>query len=125
MAGFKLAAKLGIDDAASPRRLIGIQAQTQTRDEIADLVLSTARTAAEKIGLEATDVTADDFETNGSFNDDAYGRLDETTLEGIKECARLEGILKDPVYTGKAITGLMHMARAEEFKGSEKVVRRR
>ncbi|KXH46122.1 1-aminocyclopropane-1-carboxylate deaminase [Colletotrichum salicis] len=45
------------------------------------------------------------------------GHLDERTAEGIKALARTEGILTDPVYTGKAFTGLLHTAKAGGFDG--------
>ncbi|KAF2101767.1 1-aminocyclopropane-1-carboxylate deaminase [Rhizodiscina lignyota] len=120
VAGFKLAQKTSAD--SSPRRLIEIQAMTQSLEEIGDLLLSIAQTAAEKIGLKLDDITKDDFEAVGSFHAGAYGRLDDQTSEGIKEFARLEGILTDPVYTGKAITGLLHLAREGEFRGSKNVL---
>jgi len=105
------------------RRLIGIQATTVSKTEISDLVIQIANTAADKVGLDAAKIDwSQHFELDDRFNAQAYGRLDEATIAGIKELASLEGILADPVYTGKAITGLIAKARAGEFTSSENVL---
>ena len=40
-----------------------------------------------------------------------YGRLNEATLEAIEITARSEGLLVDPVYSGKAMAGCIRRAR--------------
>ncbi|RSL46404.1 hypothetical protein CEP54_013877 [Fusarium duplospermum] len=114
VAGFKLAQKLGYPN--SKKRLLGFAILNPSEQEVVDLVLTIAKTAASKIGLSPDDITKDDFEIDVSYLGGAYGNLDERTSDGIKELARLEGILTDPVYTGKAFTGLLHTARAGAFK---------
>lgn len=41
-----------------------------------------------------------------------YGELDDTTVEAIRMAARGDGILLDPVYTGKAFAALVSWARS-------------
>ena len=53
-------------------------------------------------------VLMDDFLAPG------YGRLNAATTQAIREAARLEGLLLDPVYTGKAMAGFLHQARATQ-----------
>jgi D-cysteine desulfhydrase len=43
-------------------------------------------------------------------------------IELIRECARLEGELLDPVYTGKALYGLWQEIRKGRFRKGEKVI---
>ncbi len=43
-------------------------------------------------------------------------------VEAVKMLARLEGILLDPVYTGKAMAGLIALARRGVFKAKDKVL---
>ncbi len=43
-------------------------------------------------------------------------------IEAVRLTASLEGVLLDPVYTGKAMAGLIAMARAGRFAPGEKVV---
>ncbi|KAJ4207491.1 hypothetical protein NW767_002742 [Fusarium falciforme] len=98
------------------KRLLGFSILNPSEQEVVDLVLTIAKTAASKIGLSPDDIAKDDFEIDASYLGGAYGNLDERTSDGIKELARLEGILTDPVYTGKALTGLLHTARTGAFK---------
>lgn len=51
-----------------------------------------------------------------------YGILDEATVEALTLAARLEGLLLDPVYTGKVMKGLIARARAGLFLEGETVV---
>lgn len=44
-----------------------------------------------------------------------YGQPNEETREAIELCARLEGVLLDPVYTGKAMAGLIRWVREGRF----------
>jgi D-cysteine desulfhydrase len=42
--------------------------------------------------------------------------------EAVRMLARLEGILMDPVYTGKAMAGLIDLVRQGYFKNEENVL---
>ncbi|KAL6405552.1 putative 1-aminocyclopropane-1-carboxylate deaminase [Ilyonectria robusta] len=117
VAGFKLAQKVG--QQTSVKRLIGFSIFNPSEEETAELVLGIAKATASKIGLSPDEITRGDFEVNISYIGGAYGHLDELTSDGIKELARLEGILTDPVYTGKAFTGMLHTARSGEFSGKK------
>jgi D-cysteine desulfhydrase len=43
-------------------------------------------------------------------------------IEAVKLTAALEGILLDPVYTGKAMAGLIGLVRRGEFRPDENVL---
>jgi D-cysteine desulfhydrase len=43
-------------------------------------------------------------------------------IEAVQLFARLEGILLDPVYTGKAAAGLIDLVRKGHFKKGENVL---
>ncbi|KAK7225491.1 hypothetical protein V2G26_013494 [Clonostachys chloroleuca] len=109
VAGFKLAQTRGL--ILQKKRLLGFSIGHRKAD-MTDNVLRIARTAATKIGTKAEDITEDEFEISDEFLGDAYGVLNTRTMDGIKELARTEGILTDPVYTGKAFTGLLSMAKS-------------
>jgi L-cysteate sulfo-lyase len=51
-----------------------------------------------------------------------YGLPAESTLEAITMTAQLEGILLDPVYSGKGMAGLIGLVRQGFFKPSDKVL---
>ena len=43
-------------------------------------------------------------------------------VEAVRMLARLDGVLLDPVYTGKAMAGLIGLARRGEFRKGERVL---
>jgi L-cysteate sulfo-lyase len=45
-----------------------------------------------------------------------YGLIDEAVIDALKLAARTEGLLLDPVYSGKAMKGLIALARQGAFK---------
>ncbi len=51
-----------------------------------------------------------------------YGMPNEEGLEAIKLLARLEGILLDPVYTGKAMAGLIDGVAQKRFKDEGPII---
>ncbi|HSF14897.1 MAG TPA: D-cysteine desulfhydrase family protein [Vicinamibacteria bacterium] len=53
---------------------------------------------------------------------EAYGVVNEATAMAIGELARREGILLDPVYTGKAMAGMLDLIKKGYFEGSRGVV---
>ena len=48
---------------------------------------------------------------------EGYGLVDAAVIEALKLAARTDGIVLDPVYTGKAMKGLIALARAGRFEG--------
>ena len=51
-----------------------------------------------------------------------YGRATPEVFETIREVARLEGIVLDPVYTGKAFNALLQEIRSGKFEGLSDIV---
>jgi L-cysteate sulfo-lyase len=51
-----------------------------------------------------------------------YAVLGEPEPEAIQLAARHEGILLDPVYTGRAMAGLVDLVRRGEFGAAETIV---
>ena len=48
---------------------------------------------------------------------EGYGLVDQGVIEALKLAARTDGIVLDPVYSGKAMKGLIALARKGAFKG--------
>lgn len=59
---------------------------------------------------------------NSDFIGPGYGVPTTAMVEAVKLTASLEGILLDPVYTGKAMAGLIGLIRQGRFKDSENVL---
>ena len=56
-------------------------------------------------------VTDEDIRVIDDFLAPGYGRLNPSTLEALRMAGSLEGLILDPVYTGKTMAGLIHRAR--------------
>ncbi|MFA4939069.1 D-cysteine desulfhydrase [Brevundimonas sp.] len=48
---------------------------------------------------------------------EGYGLIDQGVIDALTLAARLDGIVLDPVYSGKAMKGLIALARAGRFRG--------
>jgi 1-aminocyclopropane-1-carboxylate deaminase len=51
-----------------------------------------------------------------------YGIPDAKTIEAIRLCARLEGVLTDPVYEGKSMAALIDLVRAGRIQSGSRVL---
>ncbi len=69
-----------------------------------------ANETATHVGLDAK-FTPDDFLLAEDYLGGGYGVVGELEREAIRLTARLEGLILDPVYTGRAMGGLIDMIR--------------
>ncbi len=94
-------------------RLLGISVDKtggHLRDTVMELLPATADRLALNLAFTPSDVTVDDRFLGGG-----YGVVTEAEREAIRLVAQCEGILLDPVYTGKAMAGLLSLIRQGEF----------
>ncbi len=73
--------------------------------------LDLARRVADLLDLPAA-LDEDDFDVHDEYVGGRYAATPPTTLEAIKLAARTDAIFMDPVYTGKAFSGLVGEVRA-------------
>jgi D-cysteine desulfhydrase len=64
----------------------------------------------------------EDFAVKDDYVGDGYGVVGELEREAISTLGRTEGLLLDPVYTGRAFGGLLDMIRGGAFRRDEKVL---
>jgi D-cysteine desulfhydrase family pyridoxal phosphate-dependent enzyme len=64
----------------------------------------------------------DDILASDKYCQSGYGVLTDAEREAVKLFARCEGLLLDPVYTGRAAAGLIDMVRTGLFKRSETIL---
>ena len=69
-----------------------------------------------------TKFSLDQILVNDNFVGDGYGVLNERDREAIHIFAEIEGILLDPVYTGRAGAGLIHLIRSGFFEKDDRVL---
>ena len=57
-----------------------------------------------------------------NYSKPGYGVLSSEAKKAIELTAKTEGILLDPMYTGKAMAGVIDMTRQNQFKKSDNIV---
>jgi 1-aminocyclopropane-1-carboxylate deaminase/D-cysteine desulfhydrase-like pyridoxal-dependent ACC family enzyme len=90
-----------------------------TRPDLDDVIPRLAGKAAARAGRTAP---PDELFLDHSRFGDGYGAITEDALEAIERVAALEGVVLDPVYTGKAIAGLIAATREGRIGGGDTVV---
>jgi len=84
---------------------IAISRNGKEQTQLVDVLL---RQTLTQLGLDP-DQAANRVVANGNYYGEGYGITTEAMIVAVKRCAKLEGLLLDPVYTGKAMAGLMDL----------------
>jgi L-cysteate sulfo-lyase len=108
----------GLALAGSDARLLGISVSApreRQRKKATDLLPGLSELIGEKLGEDA--VLIDDASIGPG-----YGVPTPEMKAALAMAATLEGLYLDPVYTGKAMAGLIRLCRAGHFRAGEKVV---
>ena len=84
-------------------------------------VSSLASDASEKLG-QRIEFRRDDVLANEEYCQAGYGVLTDGEREAVKLFAMYEGLLLDPVYTGRAAAGMIDLIRKGYFKKDETVL---
>ena len=110
----------GFAGQEQPRTVLGIDGSAtveQTWAQIARI----ARRTAEAIGL-GRELADDEIVLLDEWHAGTYGILDAKTIEAIRLCARLEGMLTDPVYEGKSMAALIDLVRDGRIEPASRVL---
>ena len=105
-------------NAGIPVLGIGVRAPKDRQEaNVHKLAEATADYVGVRGGVARTAVAA-----NCDYVGPGYGQPTPGMIEAVKMLARLEGILLDPVYSGKAMAGLIDLVRKGELRKGERVV---
>jgi 1-aminocyclopropane-1-carboxylate deaminase len=102
------------------KRVIGIDASATPQQTHAQ-VLAIARDTAALIGLDR-DIAAEDVVLLEDYAYPHYGVPSEETKAAIRLCARLEGMLTDPVYEGKSMQALIDLVQRGSFPAGSRIL---
>jgi L-cysteate sulfo-lyase len=108
------AAGFGDADVINGYAVMAPAAQTRTKTN--ELVMTTL----DLIGFKhdsSSDANVDDSQLG-----QAYGQPTSAMLEAVALLARTEGVLLDPVYSGKAFAGMLHQIRRGEYARGDAVL---
>ncbi|MBL8772358.1 MAG: D-cysteine desulfhydrase [Phenylobacterium sp.] len=108
-----LVAGLAVMGADIPVLGIGVRALKDVQEAN---VYKLARETAALLGHEDR-VTREMVVADCDFVGAGYGLVDQAVIDALKTIARTDGILLDPVYTGKAMKGLLALSAQGEFDG--------
>jgi L-cysteate sulfo-lyase len=97
---------------------IGVRAP---RDKQEENVYQLACATADLCGTPGA-VRREDVVANSDYVGKGYGFSTPGSLDAIQTLARLEGILLDPVYTGKGMAGFIDLIRKGMFKHGQNIV---
>jgi D-cysteine desulfhydrase family pyridoxal phosphate-dependent enzyme len=101
-------------------KVLGIsvdEREAALKEKVADLANATADILDEKARFLPQEILV-----SADYLGGGYGVMGTAEIEAIRTCARLEGLLLDPVYTGRAAAGLIDLVRKGFFKPSEIVL---
>jgi L-cysteate sulfo-lyase len=110
----------GLEGANAGIDVLGICVRRGAAAQI-DAVYRTASATAEHLGIKGG-IERARIMANGDYVEPGYGIPTEGTIEAIRLAARHEGLLLDPVYTGKAMAGLIDLCRRGFFTHGQNVV---
>ena len=102
------------------RRVIGIDASAtpaQTKAQVLKIAQDTARLV--ELGRA---IVADDVVLMEDYAYPLYGIPSEATKDAMRLCARLEGMITDPVYEGKSMQGMIDLVRKGYFPDGSKIL---
>jgi L-cysteate sulfo-lyase len=97
---------------------IGVSAPQDAQEQ---KVYELARETAEYIGAPGV-VEREDVVANCDYVGEGYGIPTDAMNDAVLLLARLEGLLFDPVYSGKALAGLIDLVGNGHFKDAQNIV---
>ncbi|MGD1995186.1 MAG: D-cysteine desulfhydrase family protein [Anaerolineae bacterium] len=101
-------------------RILGVSVDLEAealRRTLADLAAATA----DHLGLNENFAPAD-FAVEDGYLGGGYGVIGDLERGAIRTVARTEGLLLDPVYTGRAFGGLLDLIQSGGFRSMERVL---
>jgi D-cysteine desulfhydrase family pyridoxal phosphate-dependent enzyme len=101
-------------------RMLGISVD-ESEEWLKNHVSKLASSAGEKLG-KRIEFAPDEVLANADYCKAGYGVLTEPEREAIHLFAKHEGLLLDPVYTGRAAAGMIDLIRKGFFKKEETVL---
>ncbi len=101
-------------------RIVGISVAGAATD-VSRYVREIAEAALVELG-EAPEILPEELLVMDDYLAEGYGVMNPSVAEAVTLLARGEGILLDPVYTGKSMSALLDLAGKGFFRKGEKVV---
>ncbi|MDA4111795.1 MAG: D-cysteine desulfhydrase family protein [Thaumarchaeota archaeon] len=98
----------------------GINVGAFKKSTITDTIVESSAEASELLG-ETEKLDRDEINISDEYFGEGYGINTPASLEAIKLTASSDALIIDPVYTAKAMSGLVDLCRKGFFKKSDKI----
>lgn len=112
---------LGAKTTNSKIKIIGVNVGAYSGEKLKKDIVNLANKAAEIMDLNVK-VHEGDVIVNDNYTFGGYGLASKEVVEAIKLAAHTESIILEPVYTGKAMAGLIDLARRKIVKNGDNVL---
>jgi 1-aminocyclopropane-1-carboxylate deaminase/D-cysteine desulfhydrase-like pyridoxal-dependent ACC family enzyme len=112
---------VGFRALSAPIRAVGLNYRVEDDRKMQERLAPVANECAAAIGLDHT-FSPEDFDVTSQFARPGFGELSGTGVETLRLVAAAEGILLDPVYTSKAMDGLVRHIQEGRFTREDAVV---
>jgi len=119
-AGTQAGIVAGMKLVNSPLPVLGIGVRVPRAKQEASVFALAEKTL--KLFSKSPVLASEDIVANCDYIGEGYGIPAASTIEAIKMLAELEGILLDPVYSGKGMAGLIDLVRKGQFKKGERII---
>ncbi|NDD11295.1 MAG: D-cysteine desulfhydrase [Betaproteobacteria bacterium] len=119
-AGTQAGLVVGLEGTRSQIPVLGIGVRAPKEAQETN-VFNLAMKTADLLGVPGC-VKRESVVANCDYVGDGYGIPTPGMIEAVTMAARLEGILLDPVYSGKGMAGLIDLCRNGHFKKGDNVV---
>jgi 1-aminocyclopropane-1-carboxylate deaminase/D-cysteine desulfhydrase-like pyridoxal-dependent ACC family enzyme len=104
---------LGFKQLKAPLKVVGISVFYEKAEAI-DVVVHQVTEAAKLLDMDVA-ITQDEVSVYDDYIGQGYGVPTKECIEAIRLVAQTEGIFLDPVYTGKAMSGLIDLISKGHF----------
>lgn len=101
-------------------KILGISVD-EIQQVLQERVASLANATAENLG-EAGNLSPEDILVNANYLGEGYGVMGKPEKEALTLFATHEGLLLDPVYTGRAAAGMIDLIRGGYFSSHETIL---
>lgn len=102
-------------------KVIGVDTEKEDESVLKDKIINLVEKTASMLKVDVS-VSGDDVLINRDYSFGGYGRVSKELVELITWVARKEGLLLDPVYTGKAFYCLVDLIKRGEIREESRVV---
>ena len=111
---------LGVKMLGLGTRVIGVNVGAFKKKVMVENILNSSNEAAKILGSSIR-LNPEDVVITDKYAGTDYGIPTRQSIRAIETLARTEALILDPVYTSKAMAGLIDMVRSKEFRKDQNV----